>query len=314
MFRIIERRYESIRDTDEGIWHECSFIRVERRDQFRSNGRVKRDVQRPTFDPYSEQTKEGKALLDRNQNLVRWYSPLKDSASWKTQRILITVATALVLSVGAYSAADMDLNSPLIAFLMALGIFAVILLIASSGIRTALLGLIHSNHELVTRLKTYRNMRFYFWGDKKDILFIETERKLIGLGFFWVKDIPESIQANFKRFERTLYNARIPLYWVYNHAAFTEEMADGGATGKNGNEEEGEDVQVLFGTRQTVSALFNIESKRAELYEKVAAYLDSLKSAFINAYPHTEIQPLQDQQLVEAYRTIIRGGAMCVSI
>lgn len=303
-----------MRDRDDIIRQECSFIRVERRDQFQSYRKAERDPQRSIFDPYSEETKEGKTQLDRNQKLVRWYSPLKDSTSWKNQRSLITVITALVLSLGAYSVADMNLNSPMIAFLIAVGIFAVVLLIVSSGIRTTLFGLIHPNHELLTRLKTYQNLRFYFWSDKKDILFIETERKLIGLGLFCIKDIPESIQANFKRFERTLYNARIPLCWFYNHAAFTEETADGGSTRKNGNEEDRDDVQVLFGTRQTVSALFNIESKRAELYEKVAAYLDTLKSAFINAYPHTGIQPLQDQQLVEAYRTIIQGGAMGVSI
>jgi hypothetical protein len=145
-----------------------------------------------------------------------------------------------------------------------------------------------------------------------------------GVGFFELKGIPHVIKENFDRFIKRLYQQQIAVLWIYrqspqeinpNYGSPPEVQGgiseDSWGSVENDAKSQSElwTVRIYCGTRETIVALFNVKSKRIELYQKLKRDLLNISSAFQNAYPHSTFEPIHGSDLANTYLMLLSGGS-----
>lgn len=260
---------------------------------------------------------------------ARWFWRQAVPATWHATKLLVTFAVIVFICIVGYVTITSAVISP-VYVVIGMGLLLSVTLLANMDLRNGILRLLphKRNYENTRLVTTYDNLKFYFLRNHEEILFLENGRDLTAVGLFKLKAIPLIIKGNFERFIRSLYQQQIPVYWTYVQAPVDQgTILDGPAVSEQARRFYADQppyefesrmesrngmwvARLLFGTRRTVSATFNIEAKRLQLYQDLSTDLFKIQTAFVSAYPHTVLEPLHGKELEKALSISITGGGM----
>ena len=264
--------------------------------------------------------------IEKEYEFARWFWNQGEGTSWDTAKIFVTIVGCLAVCISAYIVIT-SLNTSLFSTILVSCILFGILVMSNGKIWSTF---IHRNHKMdgTTPINSYNDLEYYFIEGHEEVMFIENGRDLTAVGFFKLKALPLVIKGTLERFVRALYEQQIPVFWTWAQAPVDE----GSILGSPAVSEEAREhyleqpahefrsrmeshggvwvARLLLGTRRSLSAGANIESKRIMLYKQLTADLFKISTAFTGAYPHTILEPLHGKELIKAHSITITGGGI----